>query len=679
MRKSLFRYIFRMEYVLASLLVAVMVWCVLLLSESLPETDETSFLSPILDRFDFLNIADVSLDAIFAVKDAEFPDERIKVVNVGEVAPTPDGKIAMLLYKLHAAGARVIGLDIFLDEQHVERFTDERKPEFEALVQALRDVPNVVVASAFDQESMQPDFELDPHVLDAGPAQGFANLPVDQDGVVRRFLPRADVGGEQWLGLPVRMLQIYDPGTVEKLLRLPAEPQIIYYTGTYFQFESVPIDDVVFGEMYDGDFFRDAIVLVGFVNEGGLFYLNDTHKTPMGRKIDVEGPDMPGILIHANVINMLLKGRFIAPVPMWVDWLLVFLMSYLSIALYRVLRTKAPNSSHVAMLITVMLFSEAVIIFFLPLIAFFYFDVKISYHLMATGLVLFIPAGALVTKLQFMLERKRMTRGSGNPGHGIPAVLHDAFEDDEPFVSHVRLLHGCLCGVQFAWSQQTAALIAQGITPKPGFLLPGLQQWREALPVLESDFSAKDSVSRQRQYFLRYLDGKKDEFLHESAVKELFFTTELPTFNPFLSFEEWELMLPYARRLLTSQLRPMLQAPIFSVTETGIVHVQVDVLESEQQGSFRELQPGLYGTMQFGSTTPFRLSPFCEWAECKLHREVELFIFAGLVKRQYALESVPVYYGRGPSCEPMLPPWTIETLRDMEIQEQSLTDTRGMS
>jgi CHASE2 domain-containing sensor protein len=678
MRTSLLRYLFRLEYALASALVLVLVWCMLVISDNLPEADETSFLNPILDRIDFLNIADVSLDAVFAVRDAEFPDPRIKIVNLGQVAPTPDGKIAMLLYKLHANGARVIGLDVFLDEQHVERFPEDRVSEFEALVEALRDVPNVVVVSGFDMESMEPEIELHPLVLDADPAQGFANLWPDADGVVRRFLPRATVGGDEWYGLPVRMLQLYDEHLVRKVLNLPAEPQIIYYTGTYYQFESVPIDDVVFGTMYDGDYFRDAIVLIGFVNEGGLFYLDDTHKTPMGKKIEVEGPDMPGVLIHANVINMLLRNRFIVPVPEWVDWLLVFVLSYISLALYRMLRTKARNRFHVGLLITTMLFTEAVIVFFLPLIAFFYLDLKISYNLMATGALLFIPAGAAVTKIQYILERARFARYIGAGTHGIPAVLREAFSDDEPFVSNIRLLHACLCSMGYAWSQEMMRRIQEN-GALPPTMIPRLAQWRDAIPPVEAVFAEREAVAVQRQYFFRFLDGKKEEFLHESIVKQLFFTTELPTFNPFLAYEEWELLLPHARRLMLSELHAVLQRPLYAVTPKGLVHVQGRRIPESEQGKILELPEGLYCTMQSDAATLIPLSPLCEWTECKVHRKAELFIFAGLVRRQRMLETLPVYYGFGPACEPVLADRAMKDIRELEQRLLSQTVDRERS
>ena len=134
-------------------------------------------------------------------------------------------------------------------------------------------------------------------------------------------------------------------------------------------------------------------------------------------KLDAEGLDA---VVAVNKKSVVYLSN--APTA-WADWLLVFLLSYISIAVYRVLRTKPASRLQLGVLITSMLFTEAVIIFFLPLIAFFYFDVKISYNLMATGVLLFIPASAVTTRIRFLLLERRVTRmlsGSANP---LPAVL----------------------------------------------------------------------------------------------------------------------------------------------------------------------------------------------------------------------------------------------------------------
>lgn len=666
MRKRLFQYFFRLEYLAASLLVILLVQVMLVVSRNLPEADDTSFLNPILDRIDFLNIADVSLDAIFAVRDAEFPHPRIKVVNIGEVAPTPDGKIAALLYRLHDLGAAVIGLDIILDDLHIERFPPERLMEVEDLRLALQDVPNVVLVSGIDLETREPTFEIIPPIRAACDHYGFANLVPDSDGVIRRFLPWAEVGGERWLSFPVQITQLAAPEATRRVLAQPSEPQVIYYSSTFTQIPTVPIDDVLFGSMYD-DFFADAIVLVGFVNEGGLFYLGDTHKTPMGKKVGIEGADMAGVLVHANVIDMMLRDRFITPVPAWADWLLAFLLSYVSIALYRILRTKPPGRFGVAVLITTMLFTEAVIVFFLPLIAFFYFDLKISYNLMATAVLLFIPANAFTTWLRFRIRERRMKgalRESANP---LPVVITGAFRDNEPFIAHTRLLHAALLLPQFAYAVHRSA--AAGDAPLSAAALhPEAADWERWIPELHGVLDNANEDERDCRHFLLYLEGKREERLRESAVKERFLSTELQNFNEFVVFDEWELLLPQVTALWRRRLRPYLDVPLLEVRDDGSTALLTGGVpgREENEGNNRELPAGLYRMGENSADKPIPLTPFCVHAECKLHRRHELFVLAGLMRKQRGLQPVPAYLGEGPNCEPVLPASVIEQILDID-------------
>ena len=685
MRKRIVQYLFRLEFFLASLLVMALVQVMIVISDSLPEADETSFLNPVLDRIDFLNIADVSLDAIFAVRDMEFLDNRVVVVNIGEVAPAPDGKIAAALYKLHAMGARVIGIDVILDELHLERFPAERLQEVEDLRLAIRDVPNVVVASGFDPETRRPTFEILPPIRAVARHYGFVNLVPDPDGVVRRFLPHAEVEGERWLGFPVKILQLYDSSAVRRILRQPSEEQIIYYTSTYDQIQSVPLDDVLFNPLYE-DSFRDKIVLMGFVREGGLVYLGDMHNTPMGRKVGIEGVDMPGVFIHANVINMLLQDRFIEPIPLWGDWLLVFLLSYISIALYRVLRTKPPGRFHVVVLITLMLFIEAVIVFFLPLIAFFYFDYKISYNLMATAVLLFIPANALTTWLRFQLRQRRVRQGFADSRNPLPEVLRRAFRDNEPFLAHTRLLHAAVTLPQFAHC--CLAMEGKGSAPLPAAVLQaGLEDWAAQVPEIAAVMAREDARGREFRYFLRFLAGRKDELLRESLVKEQYLSTELQSFNEFVYFEEWELLLPRVMTLWRQTLRDYLRMPLLYVgddrepqmlipsgkeRESQLSVPEGQDAEPQLSGSAdrsvpgavtrRELPPGLYRTNAQNPETWSRISPLCEWAECKLHRKKELFVFNAFMYKQHGISPVPSYLGLAPNCEPVLPARATEEL-----------------
>ncbi|MBR9978298.1 MAG: CHASE2 domain-containing protein [Bacteroidetes bacterium] len=666
MHKRLLRYILRLEFMFASVLTMAMVQLMLVISARMPDFDKTSFLDPIFDRIDFLNIADVSLDAIFAIKPPVHPDPRIRIVNVGEVAPTPDGMIALLIRKLHRLEARVVGVDVIFDSLHFERFGEERQLEIDALIETLHEIPNVVLVKGFDPERGEETFQLDARVLSSQAKYGFANLIRDSDGVVRRFLPRATVGDEEWLSLPIKMLEIAAPEAITPLLRLPAEPQILYYSGTYAEFESIPIADIVFGNMYDDGYFRDAIVLVGFVNEGGMFYLDDTFRTPMGRHVDIEGPDMPGVLIHANTLNMLLEGRFISAVPAWVDWLLVFLLAYISIAFYRVLRTKPVNRMQVIILITGVLFTEAVIVFFLPLIAFFYFDIKISYNLMATAVFLFIPANALTIWLRFHWLHFRTGRCFDNTPNPLCTVIREAFRDDEAFIALIRLQHAAMVLTQFAW----ATRIAQSRHTLPALpsaaLLPGVEEWSRSIPEILAVCESEKKRDRELRYFFHFLSGKKDEQLRESLVRERYFITELRSFNEFVSFEEWELLLQPVLRTWGSVLRPYLDYTLKYLDENGeCVPLPGCGTATAWAVPSGEQLPGVYGKSGI-SQTAFRLSPFCEFTECKLHRQRELFVFAGLQLRQRDMPRMPVYLGPAPNCEPLLPGWSIDEWKSME-------------
>ncbi len=687
MKKSFLRHIWNAEYVLSSILVMGLVYLMGVISSLLPEADETSFLNPIFDRIDFLNIEDVSLDAIFAMKPSGFPDKRIVVINVGEVAPAPDGKIAAAVRRAHEYGARVIGIDVIFDVLHFERFPEDRKWEKDSLTGAFADVPNVVVVNGYNIETMKPAFQIDPAVRKNIRYYGYASLEKDDDGVVRRFLPYRTIQNERWLSFPARIMEVYNSKLVEPLLRLPEEPQIIYYKATHNQFQgqTLPIDDVVnhppvLAEFYR-KIFKDAIVLIGFVNEGGMWYPEDTHKTPMGKKITItdrdgasrmgmEGPDMSGLLIHANAIDMMLSEEFIAPVPAWGDWLLVFLLSYISIALYRVVRIKPVNRGGIGALITFILAVESLMVFFLPIIAFFNFDIKISYNLMATAVVLFIPANAIVMKWHVKIlswKSKRTARKHPSPAN---TVIEKAFEDDESFPLYVRIIHASLYTVHYALAVHHAlhGSTVAGVPRKPA-----IDDWTAAIEQLHS-LSLSDLKKDVRQMlFYRYLDGMKDRFLRDSYMKDFFFHTELAQHNPHHFFDDWEILLPHVVRMARTDLK------YYCDCEAQYRESAADGGENEAAGTSSPLSgiqllerrlSASYCHPPEDRQKLTKISPFCIYTECKLHRKEEWFVFAAFVPKQFGMRETPVYYGETAACEPVLAAGAIEELNTYCQQEQ---------
>jgi CHASE2 domain-containing sensor protein len=644
--------------------------------------DSTSPLNPIFSRLDFINIEDISLDAIFALKDLRNSDRRIVVVNVGEVAPTPDGRIAMLLYKLHGYGVRVIGIDVFFDKLHFEQFEGDRAQEPASLRQAFDDVPNIVIVNAFDEESGKPMVVPDSTLTRGVRYHGYANIEKDDDEVVRRYWPYRTIGGHRWLSLPVQMMRIYDSSLVRGILEGPEQASIINYCGTYPQFQTVPMNDVIFTDMY-ASIFKDAIVLVGFVNEGGLFYLDDTHKTPMGRKtersnpdgttsVGIEGPDMAGILIHANVLNMLLHREGITPVSEITDVMLAFLLAYVSIAAYVVLRTKARTSGALGMLITLVILTESVIVFFSPIIAYFLFDVKISYNMLASVVVLFIPVAAMVNKMHFLLLRYRARWIYGSLDSPIVTHLDAAFEDDEAVPANLRLVHAAQYLVHYACAVQAMERVARGDRLDASMRLPSFAAWEIHIPELR-EVLAQNGGNRanEEQHFFRYLSGKREQFLRDSSFKQMLFDTQLKTFNEFFFEDEWEVLLPHVLRLFHQTLRAYLSRDVISVRvdegppSAARIGAGDTVTAIPLDGISANPLPGLYLKATAPGEELIRLSPLCEYAECKLHRREELFVFAGLLPKQFDLPPLPAYFGATATCEPVLPPWTLPALTEL--------------
>ncbi len=670
MRKNLLHFFFNSEYVFAALLALLFVRILYLISDNLPDTDNTSFLDPIFGRIDFLNIKDVSLDAIFAMKDMHFADPRILVVNVGETAPTPDGKIALLLRRLHAWKARAIGIDVIFDDLHFERFPPERRFEIDALREALRAVPRVTLVDGYDENLLRPSLHIDSAVAAAVGSFGYANLSPDDDGVIRRFYPWRSIAGVRRLAFPIALLTQYDSTLVAGMLSMPEEEQIIYYAGTTAQFSVVPIDDLLTDDRY-ADRCGGAIVLIGLTTERGLSYLGDMHRTPMGKKTvvyrpdgtsttGVEGADMPGLLIHANVVNMLLKREFIFPVPAWMDWVLAFLLNYISIALYRVLRSKPQTRLGVGLLIGGFIIVETIVVFFIPIIAFFYFSTKISYHLMATSVLMFIPAFAWVTKIRYALLHRRTRRLLRRLPRPLTDPLLHAFEDDQPYPSYVGSLHAAEVFLHFAYAVELARRGRERISPEM-FLFPELPQWREAIRAVEALWSSSRRGDAWQRYYYAFLAGKKAQYLRDSEVKRQFLSTQYDEFNEHVYFDEWDLFIPHVLRMIHSDLRAYHDLLLFDVAWNNGAGPRVQSIGFDVDTPLLTLgrvtlrEDGLYAAPAADPEALAPLGPFCILAECKLHRETELFVFAGLLRKQMLGGMIPAYYGRTICCEAVVP------------------------
>ena len=195
--------------------------------------------------------------------------------------PLSRATLAQALDNLH--GAAAIGFDLVLADPSSRGAQDDA-----AFAAALgRATFPVVVPFQFDERGGKT---IEPLALFAGySVRGYANVALDQDGVVRRFEPQR----QNQLSFAAALL----PSTT-----LPAGYVRIDYRGPAKTVLTIPFVDLYRGKV-PAAALQDKLVLVGATAPD----LHDSVQTPFGV--------MPGVEVQANALSTLEAGRFFTATP----------------------------------------------------------------------------------------------------------------------------------------------------------------------------------------------------------------------------------------------------------------------------------------------------------------------------------------------------------------------------
>jgi len=269
---------------------------------------------------------------------------------LGQRQPLSRRYVADLADFLLKSGARVVAFDLVLTAPTVPA-------EDQALLatigrwSAVR--PGALLFATFAMPAAQDGADgytqLRPFAPELAGLVGFANAPIGADGMVRRFTPVLPRAGGGWLpalslvtlaassGLPPAELAKRLAGdapiplplreasgalggpTETPVSQLAARPWRIDFTGPAGAFTAFPSEPLVqlarAGTVPDQDNpFRDRIVLVG----ASFAESRDTFPTPTG--------PMPGVEIHAHMVNTLLSRRTLLPPPWYLNVALLTLV-----------------------------------------------------------------------------------------------------------------------------------------------------------------------------------------------------------------------------------------------------------------------------------------------------------------------------------------------------------------
>lgn len=213
---------------------------------------------------------------------------------------------AELVESLYQSGARAVGLNLL--------FSEPSDPvQDEIFRDVLKRYPQTVLASAFDtveRSAFKQQALVGPHpcVTTATTHTGFINLPIHEDGVIRRTFLRA--GRENSFAL-----EICKRVTRENQNSLMNVDAIwLNYAGPPGTFEAVSYYQAMQPSHLPPAFFENRIVLVGFMTLNSDLSVNRPDHFPVPWSGWGKGY-MSGIELHANAVSNIITGNNLTLVP----------------------------------------------------------------------------------------------------------------------------------------------------------------------------------------------------------------------------------------------------------------------------------------------------------------------------------------------------------------------------
>lgn len=365
------------------------------------------------------------LNTLFTLRGPLPPETPVVIVAIGEDSfdeldlawPWPRALHGQFLDLLSAAKPAVIGFDLIFSEPSSRGPQDDQD-----FAEALRRSGNVILAAAmtvtqadtYVKEDMNAPISL---LRRSAVGYGFANFVKDDDAFVRAAeLSRLYQERE----MPSFDLQVYREAVKAGIPAHPIEAPafLINYRGEPKTFPTIPYYQVLNGEA-PAEMFAGKIVLVGATSA----VLQDVHPTsfsPQG--------SMPGIEIHANVLETLLRGIPLARVPHGLGVLFTLAAALLAVWVTNRLR---PITSLVVLL------GVALAGAFLTYAAFVWW--RRVMDLTPVPLALMLGYGATVVENFIQEQRKRAALMQIFSKHVSPEVADAIWQQRDQFMAGGRL------------------------------------------------------------------------------------------------------------------------------------------------------------------------------------------------------------------------------------------------
>ncbi len=245
-------------------------------------------------------------------------DTSIYLVNIDTLSRRDIGK---LIRKINQLQPKVIGLDVVFNT-HKATFDTTLS---NALQEAKEKLVNSI-AFKYKQDTLLKKHERAIDGYQVG-VEGFTNFVTQSDiGMVRYFTPQV----EDKEAFAMQVVKKYNLNAYNAFLehRKSAEsenPETIVYQHSEKDYHSLQPAEIFDPENIELSALKNKIVLIGYL--GDSTDLEDKHYSPFN--VNGKNPDMSGIGIHANIIEMILRQDYIRNASNWVVWLISFIITFL--------------------------------------------------------------------------------------------------------------------------------------------------------------------------------------------------------------------------------------------------------------------------------------------------------------------------------------------------------------
>ncbi|MBP6688155.1 MAG: CHASE2 domain-containing protein, partial [Lacibacter sp.] len=283
----------------------------------------TGILNPFKTALKDLDFNDISYSVLNKNENTPI-DNRIVILNIGNADRMG---LALMIDKIRTAQPKVIGLDV--------NFAGPKEQQSDSLLRhMIGSTNNLVIVSNLDWTHKTEPENIGYFGVFAT-NRGYANLIGEEGGTIRNFSPfeKGKVKNKTYTSFAAALVAKTDSTAFLKLKERKREYEVIHYSRKIDQYMLIDGNDLLEDNIAP-ELFKDKIVLMGYINPDP-FNVEDKHFTPLNKQFAGKStPDMNGIVIHANIISMILDGKYIRSIPSGIFWIITILIAWLHVALF---------------------------------------------------------------------------------------------------------------------------------------------------------------------------------------------------------------------------------------------------------------------------------------------------------------------------------------------------------